>query len=1065
MRTLNIINLHLCLLWCFAWQAYCAVIFPPPPNMQVIPSSYIIGHNYGEGGLSTAINKQNAKCTPRIELPLIGSTSVTCDDEDNVHKLCKDGGIRSAYPVIKVEQTLRVFFADNFTGVAADQQKLGLTGKGIKVGVLDNGIDFHHPAFGNCFKTPGCKIQFGFDFIGNGTPENPQPNPVPFEPCNGHGTHVAGIIAADDPIKHFTGVAPKATLGIYRVSNCDAGTSNDIIIQAMQQAKNDGMDIINLSIGHDFASWPEDPLAVAASKLSDSGIAVCVAASNQGNVGLFSLGSPDSGANVITVGSVENSKSFFFFLTSSADPSKKIIYATTRVTLYFGLPGPLPFKPSSDQPLTPDDACGPVNRSFEGELALIARGGCSFTQKLQNAENAGAVGVIFYNNNPDQPDEISVATDIPSAFISEADGLSLLKQYNQNPDHVFLTFPNQTITVEVQTAAQPLNNSGFGPTFTLDLKPDFLAPGGQIFSTFPIALGSYATLSGTSMAAAYMSGSVALFLQARGKTDPKRIRDIFQTTSRPLLMKNLQQQSLGMIHTTAKQGGGLINAFDAVKSELLITPGKLALNDTPHFNGTASFKIENHSKNTKNYVLFHEPAASARGFFGGFLVPLANTLFDPFYAKVQINPSSISLAPGKSIIIKLKITPPSQLNPEDFGIYSGFIVIKNADKNSKGHKNIDRNDRNNRGNRGYKNINKDDMDDMDDMDGIDGINDIDNRGHKNTNRNNRGHKRISKYHKRNLFNSNKKLFEFPAHFDKNQKHTNGNQKHTNKHTNGNHKHTNGNHKHTNGNHKHNNRSNGGNNDKSNGGNNDGINDGINDGNHKHNKSANENYKNNNDTKTFLAADGIDLRDNDPNEEFSVPYLGLKGDLSTFPVLGLDPATDSPFIIDNSNGNQFFGENETVQFDFAGDDFPTLIYTMILGSPLVKAILVVEHTNDFVGTIFQMEFVRRNDFFGGDVSFFNWDGTVLMDNSTMPTTVPNGSYQIILEALHINGNPKNQNDFMTWRSPIIVIKRGTNATLAKNAPLNKNATSASKNVPLANNVTNASMGRKEAVAIE
>ncbi|CAG8827190.1 12425_t:CDS:1, partial [Gigaspora rosea] len=171
----------------------------------------------------------------------------------------------------------------------------------------------------------------------------------------------------------------------------------------------------------------------------------------------------------------------------------------------------------------------------------------------------------------------------------------------------------------------------------------------------------------TSMAAAYMSGTVALFLQARGKTDPKRVRDIFQTTSRPLLMKNLEQESLGMIHSTAKQGGGLINAFNAVKSELLITPGKLALNDTPHFNGTASFKIENHSKNTKNYLLFHKPAASVRGFFGGFLVPLANTFFDPFYSKVEINPSSISLAPGKSIRINLRITPPAQLDPQEFG--------------------------------------------------------------------------------------------------------------------------------------------------------------------------------------------------------------------------------------------------------------------------------------------------------------------------------------------------------------------------------------------------------------
>ncbi|CAG8823985.1 8778_t:CDS:1, partial [Gigaspora rosea] len=182
----------------------------------------------------------------------------------------------------------------------------------------------------------------------------------------------------------------------------------------------------------------------------------------------------------------------------------------------------------------------------------------------------------------------------------------------------------------------------------------------------------------------------------------------------------------------------------------------------------------------------------------------------------------------------------------------------------------------------------------------------------------------------------------------------------------------------------------GNNDRSNDGKIRGNNDGKIDGNHKHNKGTDENDKNkgfNDDKKVFLAANGIDLRDNDPNEEFSVPYLGLKGDLSTFPVLGLDPATNSPFIVDNINGNQFFGENETVTFNFVGNDFPTLVYTMILGSPLVQGILVIANTDKVVGTIFQMEYVRRNDFFGGDVSFFDWNGTVLMDNSTMPKQVP------------------------------------------------------------------------------
>ncbi|CAG8733751.1 17011_t:CDS:2, partial [Cetraspora pellucida] len=464
-------------------------------------------------------------------------------------------------------------------------------------------------------------------------------------------------------------------LGIYKINNCDTGSSDDIIIRAMQRAKADGMQIINLSIGHEFAAWSEDPLAVATSAIADSGIAVVISISNDGNSGIFTLGSPESGANVITVGAIENFKFFTFFLSLSTDPSRKIIYATTRITLQFGLSGPLPIKPTSNVPLTADDVCNSVTGSFTGSIALIARGGCSFNQKVTNAVNAGAVGVIFYNNDATQSFAISVTSTTPTAIISMNDGLFILNEINRNPS-VTVSFPNNTIVADSQIGGQPLNSSGLGPTFELDLKPDFLAPGGRIFSTFPIALGSYATLSGTSMAAAYMSGSVALFLQAKGTTDPKRVRDIFQVTSKPLEMKDLNQKSLGMLHSVSKQGGGVINVLDAIESKVLITPGRLALNDTPHFNGTAFFQITNNLKDTANFVISHRPAASARGFFGGQLVPLAFTFFEKFFATVKIEPSSIRLKPGKSTTIKLSITPPVQLDPQDFGIYSGFIVVK-----------------------------------------------------------------------------------------------------------------------------------------------------------------------------------------------------------------------------------------------------------------------------------------------------------------------------------------------------------------------------------------------------
>jgi subtilisin family serine protease len=106
----------------------------------------------------------------------------------------------------------RLFTAHKISGVDVFRQKTGLDGTGIKVGIIDNGLDYTHPAFGNCFKTPGCKTQFGSDLVGVGTSANPKPDNDPLETCEGHGTHVAGIVAADDHELNFTGVAPGGKL-------------------------------------------------------------------------------------------------------------------------------------------------------------------------------------------------------------------------------------------------------------------------------------------------------------------------------------------------------------------------------------------------------------------------------------------------------------------------------------------------------------------------------------------------------------------------------------------------------------------------------------------------------------------------------------------------------------------------------------------------------------------------------------------------------------------------------------------------------------------------------------
>lgn len=106
------------------------------------------------------------------------------------------------------------------TGVAQVHEQLHVFGTGIKVGIIDSGVDYTHPALGGCFGEDNCKVRYGYDFVGDGSNGFLQPDDDPMD-CAGHGTHVAGIIAANSSTSSLIGVAPNVTLGAYRVFGCD----------------------------------------------------------------------------------------------------------------------------------------------------------------------------------------------------------------------------------------------------------------------------------------------------------------------------------------------------------------------------------------------------------------------------------------------------------------------------------------------------------------------------------------------------------------------------------------------------------------------------------------------------------------------------------------------------------------------------------------------------------------------------------------------------------------------------------------------------------------------------
>src|SRR5947207_2466900 len=226
--------------------------------------------------------------------------------------------------------------AVGLTGADIAHNELGLDGSGVTIAIMDSGLDYTLPEFGGCFG-PSCKVRGGFDLVGNDYNDTAGPafQPIPHPdgdpaPCDpnvadraevlgagasdaGHGTHVAGIAAADGrgQAGEVVGVAPGARLLAYRVFGCNGSTDTDVMIHAMELALADHADVLNMSIGSAFSNWPESPEAVASDNLVDAGVVVVASIGNSGANGgqLWSAGAPGVARKVIGVASFDNTKS------------------------------------------------------------------------------------------------------------------------------------------------------------------------------------------------------------------------------------------------------------------------------------------------------------------------------------------------------------------------------------------------------------------------------------------------------------------------------------------------------------------------------------------------------------------------------------------------------------------------------------------------------------------------------------------------------------------------------------------------------------------------------------
>jgi subtilisin family serine protease len=614
---------------------------------------------------SKAAAKEKIEFTQRYEFNTLWNGISIEIKPSQLTRLSTLPGVVGVYPVevISIPENFEspnpeLYTALAMTGADIAQSELGYTGKGIKVAIMDTGTDYDHPDLGGCFGE-GCRVFTGWDFVGdafNADPASPSYNPVPTpdpypDDCNGHGTHVSGIVGANGTVK---GVAPDVSFGAYRVFGCEGSTTAEIMVMAMEQALKDKMDILNMSIGSAF-TWPQYPTAKAADLLVDKGMVVVASIGNSGTSGLYAAGAPGLGEKVIGVASFDNTHTLLNYFEVNA---QKIGY----IPMTFS--GPVPTS-GSKEIVYIGRACivDTLLADPAGKIALAVRGTCSFGEKVLKAFQAGAVGVVIYNNVPGVVNGTLGAPlpgyeHLPVVGISQADGMFIQAQATP----ITMTWTDQLDSFVSPTGGLISSFSSYGLSPDLALKPDIGAPGGNIYSTYPLEKGGYASMGGTSMSSPHVAGAVALLLDAKPGLKANVVRDILQNSADPKVWS--LNPGLGFLDNVHRQGAGMLDIDDAIMATTQILPGKISAGEGEAGPFTQSLLITNNSKQDVTYDLTYVNALST----GGVITPS----FSTSNANVEFDKTSLTIRANKTEKLNLTITPAT--GPVN-GQYGGYIVL------------------------------------------------------------------------------------------------------------------------------------------------------------------------------------------------------------------------------------------------------------------------------------------------------------------------------------------------------------------------------------------------------
>jgi subtilisin family serine protease len=540
-------------------------------------------------------------------------------------------------------------------------------GEGMKIAILDSGIDVTHPAFNQ----PDLKAPDGYPQVDRETNRQFTSGKIivarSYDGQNafdrdGHGTAVASVAAAaphDSTAGYFAGAAPRAWLGAYRVTDFEGYYPSDYILRALDDAVKDGMDVINMSFGSPGVGQQDEMTVIAFERCLENGIILVRSAGN--TAGAMTVDDEASYGRVIAVGATQNSR---LTTTPAVVPSQGVSIpagTSTNISGFAPVSGPLFDVATSSDPDGLGCSALPEG-TMPGKIAIIRRGVCTFWLKIRNAQVAGAIGAIVYNS-PAPPDgsspediinmDLSSAeapVTIPALFIGNSSGLRLLEQMKSTED----------FTVQLRFGAVPNNPklltsfTSQGPGIALAIKPDIVAVGSQVAAAVPTGTcdlcssAGYVRISGTSFSGPYAAGAAALLKAARKGLSVDEYRSLIVNSTTSV------NPDEGPAVSVMSAGSGLLNVKNALESTLAAAPVSLTF-------GSGGSTVEQ-AKQLKLKNLSSEA------------LTLTLSVDSPNEAKAAVSPDTLTLGGGETAAIEVSLRGSGLAD----GAYQGFIVVNNS---------------------------------------------------------------------------------------------------------------------------------------------------------------------------------------------------------------------------------------------------------------------------------------------------------------------------------------------------------------------------------------------------